>query len=226
MRHEWSSLTFLHWPVDPQALRRRLPAGLEIDTVDGAGFVGVVLFHLTVRPPRGPALPWACSFPEANVRTYVLGPDGRPGIIFLSLDAPRLGAVAAARASTWRLDYHWARMRLERHGDLVRYTSRRRWPGRAGASSRAVVRVGRPYQLDELTALDHFLTARWSFFSRARRGLARTDVWHPAWALRRASALEVDGDPGAAAGLPSPDGGPLVHFSDGTQALVGPPHVL
>lgn len=59
--------------------------------------VGIVLFRMHVELP-GPK-PWHVvpPFPETNLRTYVLGPDGRPGIWFWSLDATSPSAVAAAR---------------------------------------------------------------------------------------------------------------------------------
>jgi len=225
MRHTWASLSFLHWPYDPEALQRLLPPGLVADTHDGRAYVGLILFHLTVRPAWSPHLPWLGSFAEINVRTYVQGPTGQPGILFLSLDAARLGAVAVARASAWRLPYHWAAMRIRRDGDLVTYASRRRRPGSSHASSRVVVRVGRPYRPQELTTLDRFLTARWCFYSRSPRGLARTAAHHPAWRLARGTALQVQDRLIAATGLRQPDGEPLVHWAGRTDALIGRPRL-
>jgi uncharacterized protein len=225
MRHTWASLSFMHWPYDPEALQRLLPPGLTADTHDGRGYVGLILFHLTLRPAWLPALPWLCSFAETNVRTYVRGPTGRPGILFLSLDAARLGAVAVARASSWRLPYHWAAMRVRRDGDLVTYACRRRWPGSGEASSRVVLRVGAPYRPAELTTLDRFLTARWCFYARSHRGLTRTAAHHPPWRLARGTALQVEDRLIAATGLGEPHGEPLVHWADRTDALIGRPRL-
>ena len=87
-----------------------------------------------LRTPVAPALPWFTSFPETNVRTYVRGPDGRVGLWFFSLDAARLEPVLVAR-STYALPYMWSAMRVERDGAVVRYRSRRRWPGPTPAAS-------------------------------------------------------------------------------------------
>lgn len=225
MHHIWTSLSFLHWPYDPDALRRLLPPGLVADTHDGAGYVGLILFHLTVRPARLPALPWLCSFAETNVRTYVRDPAGQSGILFLSLDAARLAAVAVARASPWRLPYHWAAMRIQRDGDLVTYSCRRRWPGSGDASSRVVLRIDVPYQPQDLTTLDRFLTARWRFYTHSRRGLAHTTAHHAPWRLTRGTALQVDDRLITATGLREPDSEPLVHWADRTDALIGRPRL-
>jgi Uncharacterized conserved protein (COG2071)/Phage integrase family len=104
--------------------------------------VGVTPFLLEdLRTPVGPALPWFTSFPETNVRTYVVGPDGREGLWFFSLDAARLEPVLVAR-STYALPYMWSAMTVERDGPVVRYRSRRRWPGPTPAASSVTLEVG------------------------------------------------------------------------------------
>ncbi len=226
MHHTWASLSFLHWPYDPEALQPLLPPGLVADTIAGSGYVGLILFHLTARPAWLPAVPWLCSFAETNVRTYVRDPADRPGILFLSLDAARLGAVAVARTSPWRLPYHWAAMQVRRDGDLVAYACRRRWPGSADPASRVVVRVGAPYRPEELTTLDRFLTSRWCFYTCSRRGLAQTAVHHPPWRLARGTALKVEDRLIAATGLQQPNGEPLVHWAESTDALIGRPRLI
>jgi hypothetical protein len=96
-----------------------------------------------------PALPWFTSFPETNVRTYVTGPDGREGLWFFSLDAARLEPVLVAR-STYALPYVWSEMTVERDGPVMRYRSRRRWPGPTPATSAITVEVGAPLPPEEL----------------------------------------------------------------------------
>ena len=111
MYQTWSWLGFLHWSYRPEVLQRLLPAGLRPHTFDGLAWVGVTPFFLEdLRTPVAPALPWFTSFPETNVRTYVVGPDGREGLWFFSLDAARLEPVLVAQ-STYRLPYKWSAMR-------------------------------------------------------------------------------------------------------------------
>jgi hypothetical protein len=116
-------------------------------------------------------------------------------------------------------------MRVRRDGDLVTYACRRRWPGSADAVSRVVLRIGAPYRPEELTTLDRFLTTRWCFYTRSRGGLARTAAHHPAWRLARATALQVQDRLIAATGLQEPDGEPLVHWAEPTNALIGRPRL-
>jgi uncharacterized protein len=100
MFQRWRWLTFLHWSYGAETIRRLIPPQLTLDTYEGAAWVGLTPFLLTsLRPPLAPALPWISRFPETNVRTYVRGPDGEPGVWFFKLEAERLAAVAGARAT-------------------------------------------------------------------------------------------------------------------------------
>jgi uncharacterized protein YqjF (DUF2071 family) len=225
MVHRWDTLTFLHWSFEPRVVARLLPAGLTLDTYEGKAWVGLVPFNMLVSLPHTPSVPWASRFCETNVRTYVLDRHGRPGIWFFSLDATRLGAVIAAR-TTFRLPYMWSSMALEKNANTITYTCRRKWPGPRGASSRVVVDIGTPYEPDELTARDHFLTSRWRLFSIQRGWRSYADAQHDPWPLQRATAREVDDHLVAAAGLPQPTDEPLVHYSPGVDVRIGRPRRL
>jgi hypothetical protein len=242
MRQRWERLTFLHWAFDPAAVQRLLPAGLTAETWDGAAWVGLVPFYMRVSFPDGRLIPWASNFCETNVRTYVRDDAGRSGIWFFSLDAARLGAVVVARATPYRLPYFWSSMRLSQRGAELAYLTWRHWPTAAspaapprpggaslrGPSSRVRVAVGEPIPAGQVTAFEHFLTARWLLFSvngngltHGRRGVAR--ACHRNWPLHRATARLVDDQLITAAGLPAPEGAPLVHYSPGVDVAIGRP---
>ena len=88
MYQSWSCLAFLHWSYEPRVLARLLPGRLRPHTFDGRAWVGLTPFLLEgLRTPVAPVPPWFARFPETNVRTYVVGPDGRDGLWFFSLDA-------------------------------------------------------------------------------------------------------------------------------------------
>jgi uncharacterized protein YqjF (DUF2071 family) len=227
MEHRWGTLTFVHWRYPAEQVQALLPDGLTVQPYDGSAWVGLVPFRIEVRLPHLPALPWVSRFPETNVRTYVTDRTGRPGIWFFSLDAGRLGAVVAAR-STYGLPYFWDAMRVEGQveavGDEVTYTSFRRWPGPRAAHCRVRVRVGEAYAPEELTELDHFLTARWTLFSTPAYGPTYAQAHHGPWPLHRAELLELDESLVRAGGLPQPVGTPLLHCSPGVRVRIGAPH--
>jgi uncharacterized protein YqjF (DUF2071 family) len=218
---DWRWVSFLHWRYPVEAVARLLPPGLTVDTVDGTAYVGLIpLLMDRVRPPGVPPVPWLSQFPETNVRTYVRGPDGRTGIWFFSLDAARLPVVGTARAS-YGLPYCWADMAVQRTGPEISYRSRRRWPGPRGAVCDARIRFGEPLDAADLSPLDHFLTARYRLYAVWAGRLAATDATHAPWPLHRAELLDLREDLLVAAGLPEPEGTPMVHASPGVQSRVG-----
>ena len=223
MRQRWERLTFLHWPFEAAQVQRLLPGGLEIETFDGAAWVSLVPFYMRVATPGGHRVPWVSNFCETNVRTYVRDQAGRSGIWFFSLDASRLGVVVTARAAPYRLPYFWSSMRLGGRGREIAYLSRRRWPGPHAATSRLRIGIGTPIAPADVTALEHFLTARWMLFSIAGGRPVSARACHQPWPLHRAQAQVLDDNLLTTAGLPVPQGEPLLHYSPGVDVAIGRP---
>jgi uncharacterized protein len=222
MFQNWHHLTFLHWRFPVASIAARIPPPLEVESFDGAAWVGITPFWLNgLRPPVLPALPWLSAFPETNCRTYVRGPDGESGIWFFSLDAARAIAVAGARFA-YGLPYAWSRMRVAMGAGWLRYESRRRWPDRTGMT-RFEIRPGAPIESREL---EIFLTARFRLYSFIRGRLTYTQVEHPPWPLYSARVTHLQQTLTDAVGLPRPQEAPIVHFSPGVQVRVSAPHLL
>ncbi|MEO5533708.1 MAG: DUF2071 domain-containing protein [Pseudolysinimonas sp.] len=192
----WSDLTFLHWRVEPDRVAPLLPPGVRPDVHDGATWVGLIPFLLDRATLLGsPPVPYFGSFVEINVRLYGVDADGRRGVIFRSLEASRLAAVVAARA-TFGLPYFWAATGMSHDGDLVSYRSKRH-----GGGPTSLV-VAKPGDVIEADPLADFLTARWGMFV-ARGGRTRfLRNEHAPWTLHAAHLVDLDDQLVTAAGLP------------------------
>jgi uncharacterized protein YqjF (DUF2071 family) len=202
----WERLLFAHWPVPYDALRAAVPDTLELDTFAGEAWLGVAPFVIRWLHPRGaPAL---ISFPELNVRTYVLH-DGEPGIFFFTLEAASALAVAGARL-TYRLPYRHADMSVRREGEWTSYRSHR-----PGARFEARYRpIGDVFTAAPGT-LEHWLIERYRLYTR--RGYA--DIHHRPWPLQPAEAeIAVNT---FAAGPPA-----HLHYAARLDVLVWPPRTL
>ena len=220
MLHRWEDVTFLHWRYGADVVQPLLPDGLRVEECDGSAWISLVPFRMRVRLPVVPT-PWI-TFPETNVRTYVTGPDGAPGIFFFSLDAGRASPVVVARASL-SLPYVLAHMSVRRDGDTVRYRSARRMPGPRGAGHDIAVRFGEPIGRDRLPMLDDFLVNRFRLYTTKLGRLVLVDAEHDPWRLRRAELIRLEQGLLQADGLPEPEGDPIVHASDGVEVRIGRP---
>jgi uncharacterized protein YqjF (DUF2071 family) len=221
MTQTWHNLLFAHVAVQPERLALHVPEPLEIDTFDGRAYLGVVAFRLSGIRLRGlPAVGPVSHFNEINLRTYVKV-AGKPGVLFLSMDADNAPAIRLARP-WFRLPYTYAAMSFGRGRDGYSIASRRR-AGREGsveATFKATYGPSSPVYAAEGGTLEHWLTERYCYYSPARGRLYRCEIAHERWPLQRAwarieadtlaSALNIEPEPGA----------PLLHYAHRLTALI------
>ena len=225
MTQTWHDLLFAHWPVDDEPLAALVPPEFELDLFDGQAWVGVVPFYMTNVAPRAvPALPWVSHFPELNVRTYVRA-QGKPGVYFFSLDADFSPAVLAARA-VLSLPYFRAAMSVERDGEWLHYRSTRAGSD-VDAAFEARYRPAGPVFEAPSGTLDYFLTERYCLYARHHSGSPyRLEIHHPPWRLQRGEAEITRNSMVAAAGLPTPEFPPLLHYSRRQDMLAWAPRAI
>lgn len=226
LRQRWDDLASFHWRYPVDEVARLLPPGLSVDTFDGSAWVGLIPFHMrAVRVLPGPVVPWLGSFVEINVRTYVTDHAGRRGVWFWSLDVPRSPIVGVAR-TLFSLPYCWSAAEHtvvpSADGDRHTYTCRRRWPRPSGGAPGCEIAytVGDRVADDDVSDLDHFVTARWSLFTVRRGRLVRGDVDHERWPIHRVVDAHVDQTLVEAAGLSTPVGAPHALASPGVEVQV------
>jgi len=223
----WEDLLFAHWAVDPTLVGERLPPGYEVDTFEGDAYLGVVPFVMrNVRPAFLPRLPGPLdrSFGELNLRTYVRGPDGTPGVYFFNLDADDLLSVGVAR-SLFRLPYYRAEMDIDRSGGTIRFESERTHRSAPACRFDADYGPDGEYFTPESGTLPHFLTERYRFYTVDDGG--RTyygDIGHDPWRLAPAAADIRANDLFAANGFDHPDGDPHLLYARRIDVTAGRVH--
>ena len=221
MGQTWHDLLFAHWALPAETLEPLVPEPLQLDLRDGRAWLGVTPFLIGGLRLRGtPPVPWLSRFPELNVRTYVRY-GGRPGIHFLSLDAARVAAVAAARRA-YRLPYFHAKMEAAREGTSVRYQSRRLDRSGPPAELRARYRPAGPRLPIDDGSLERWLAERYCLYVVDERKRAlRADIHHSPWPLQRADAIIERNTMAAPFGLEL-DSEPLLHYSVRQDKLIWP----
>ena len=221
MYQSWRKLLFMHWKLPPELIRPHIPDRLQIDTFDGCAWVGVTPFVVrNLRPVLLPPLPWFSGFNEVNVRTYVHY-DGVPGVWFFSLDADSVLAVAGA-STAYRLPYRHARMRIREEKDQIFYKSWRIGYPAQPAELEVSWRKGEMLGEAEVDSLEFYLVERYCLYAAAGKDLYRARIHHPPWKLQRAELTGLRSTMLEAQGLPGPEGGPLVHYSEIQDTAVWP----
>lgn len=220
----WRRLLFVHWVVDPAALRPRMPRGVSVDAFEGRAYVGLVLFAIpSLRPAFGPA-GLRLTFLETNVRTYVRGPDGTPGVYFFSLDAGSRLAVLGARMLTG-LPYYVAGGREEVHGEHVTYGLTRR--ARPQPRVHARYQMGPPRGPAAPATLAHFLVERYRLFVQRGPATFSVDVRHAPYPLHDVRLETLEDSLVSATGIrPDSHAPDHVTFASGVDVAIGLPRLL
>jgi len=194
----------------------RVPDELEIEEHDGSAWLGIQFFGVRALRARGALpVPGISSFLQLNVRTYVRGPDGLPGVWFFSIDASsRLAALGVRRI--YHVPAFHARMTLDPMGEwqeaeCVRIGE----PGRVFAARYRA--TGETFRT-EPGSLESFFAERYRLFSTH----ARAEMHHDRWLLSPAEA-----DVELVSLVPFSLGGtPRCHFAFRQDALIWPPEPI
>lgn len=225
MRMAWHDLLFMHWRVEVDALRRLIPADLEIDTFDGSAWIGVVPFRMSGVAPRFvPSIPFISRFPELNLRTYVTI-NGKPGVWFFCLEATNRLAVRFARRF-FHLPYMDAEIQLingsdsNNTGKWIGYQSTRTHCDELPANLKVDYRpIGDSFYAQP-ESLEAFLTARYCLYSADEGGtIYRGEIDHEPWKLREAQAIVKENTMADWLGVMLPDESPTLHFAKSTQVI-------
>jgi uncharacterized protein len=229
MLQGWYNLTSVHWRYEPAEVQALLPPGYSVDTYDKSAWIGLIPFEMQrIRLPFGPnggiSAGRFSTFPETNIRTYIVDSKGRRGVWFFSLDITRLAPALVARGG-YGLPYCTATMSIEATGDFAHYRSTRKWPGPKGASSDLKVRIGSRLTVAP-DSLEAFLSARWALGSTFAGKLVWAEIEHPEWVLHEASVIHCNESLVAAAGLSAPKGDPVALWSPGVEVRIGRPTLI
>jgi len=175
MRQRWSKILFLHWRIDPDILRAKLPPGLHLDLHEDEAWLGIVPFFMERIRPVGllpvPGLSW---FLELNVRTYVHDENGLPGVWFFSLDCIQALAVEIAR-SLFHLPYEHAEMSSSHKDQSTYYDCRRKSEPNPASFIYSSSGPGEPA---EPGTLEFFLAERYLLYSARPDGSLFTGRVH------------------------------------------------
>jgi uncharacterized protein YqjF (DUF2071 family) len=160
-------------------------------------------------------VPGISTFLQLNVRTYVRGPDGLPGVWFFSIDASsRLAALGVRRI--YHVPAFHARMTLEPVGEWQEAECVR--VGEPGRVFAVRYRAAAETLSAEPGSLDAFLTERYRLFAAD----ARAEMHHDRWVLSPAEA-EVELASIAPFSLGKPR---CCHFAFRQDALIWPPEPI
>lgn len=95
---EWRNLVIFNYAVDPALLAPFVPAGTELDFLEGRTYVSLIGFEFNRTRVMGFSVPFHRSFEEVNLRFYVRR-SSRRGVVFIRELVPRTAIAVVARVA-------------------------------------------------------------------------------------------------------------------------------
>jgi uncharacterized protein YqjF (DUF2071 family) len=189
---DWTDALFVHYAVDPTALRPLVPQPLELDLRDGKAFISLVAFtQRRLRPRFGGRLTAFLSRPLAehhflNVRTYVRH-AGEAGIHFLAEWIPNPLACLLG-PPLYGLPYRLGTLDIRRGEERVDVLVNSKTRELRFTGEISLAQKPRPAEPD---TLDEFLVERYTAFTIRGDALYCFRIEHAPWPLRPAT-VEVE----------------------------------
>jgi uncharacterized protein YqjF (DUF2071 family) len=197
---EWRHLVMLNYPIDPELLRARVPAGTRLDTWQGRCFLSVVGFLFLRTRVLGVAIPFHRDFEEVNLRFYVVretGDEQRRGVVFVKEVVPRLAVAATARllyGENYVAQRMWHRLGASAPGSASPpYSVEYGWGSRR--TYRLSLAPATGFEPLRTGSEEEFISEHYWGYSRRRDGATvEYRVEHPPWRVAGAGRASFEGD--------------------------------
>jgi uncharacterized protein YqjF (DUF2071 family) len=217
MTQSWEKLLFAHWPIDPNIIRSRIPAPLELDTFENQAWITIVPFQMNrIRFRFLPSIPGMCSFPELNLRTYVTH-QGKSGVYFLNIDADHHFAVWVANKFAY-LPYSYAKIDWEEQNQQIHFACHRN----NQLSFEIYYQPASSAKNAKDCSLDHWLMERYCLYAAHHKNLYRGEIHHQPWSIQQAKVKIIHACMLDVHQLTIKKASPLFHYSHQLQVWAWP----
>lgn len=113
---QWRKLILVNYEVDPEVLKRHVPAGTELDLWNGKCYVSLVGFMFLNTKILGMRIPFHINFEEVNLRFYVKRIENgkvKRGVVFIKEVVPKFAITTVANLvykenyATMKMTHDW-----------------------------------------------------------------------------------------------------------------------
>jgi hypothetical protein len=192
---EWRNLVMLNYSIPPRLLEKYLPAGTELDLLEGVHYVSLVGFQFLQTRIKGMRIPFHSDFEEVNLRFYVrrkMGNKIRRGVVFLSEIVPK-PLIAFVANNLYHEKYTARKMRCQVYG-RTGLTAEYAWKEKNRWNQ---IRFHTMHEASPVMAgsVEEFITEHnWGYNRINAQRTTEYQVEHAAWKVYRCTDFSVDCD--------------------------------
>lgn len=191
---EWKKLIFFNYKIDKHLLTSYIPAGTELDLLNGDCFVSLVGMMFKNTRLLGIKIPFHVHFEEVNLRFYVKRLENgvyKKGVVFIKEIVPKPALTLVAKAvydenyETLPMSHSWL---IEENKEIISY----RWKKKDRWSSIQVVANPNTHEIPKDSETEFILERYWGYAKIDSTTSNEYQVKHSRWKMQDITAYTVD----------------------------------
>ncbi|MBL7816307.1 MAG: DUF2071 domain-containing protein [Saprospiraceae bacterium] len=193
---EWRKLAMANYAIDPDVLKKYIPAKTELDVWNGSCYVSLVGFMFLNTRLLGIKVPFHTHFEEVNLRFYVKYYDGKAwkrGVVFIKEIVPKHAITFVANTlykehyQTLPMKHDWSET-PDQH--IIEYNWRRKdqWQKFKVETDKDLIPIETGSEAEFIT--EHY----WGYSRHSDLTTIEYEVTHPKWQQYRVQKHEIDVD--------------------------------
>lgn len=194
LKAQWRKLAIINYEIDPEILKKYLPAGTELDFYQDKCYVSLVGFMFLNTKLLGLPIPFHRDFEEVNLRFYVKKKEGdqwKRGVVFIKEIVPKL-ALSFIANSVYKENYKTMPMKNSMTQDDNEISVKYSWKeGKWYSMEITAENIAMPMENESEF---EFITEHYFGFTKKGNKTSEYEVCHPQWSwyLVKSHHVEVD----------------------------------
>ncbi len=203
LKAEWRKLAMANYAIDPDILKKYVPAKTELDLWNDTCYVSLIGFMFLNTKMLGFKIPFHINFEEVNLRFYVRYKDGtqwKRGVVFVKEIVPKHAITWVANTlykehyDTMRMKHTWTETDDSRTFEY-NWRCKNQWQTFKVTTEKDLVPITEGSEAEFIT--EHY----WGYSRKNDHKTVEYEVTHPKWQQYLVKDCAVDVDFGLVYGL-------------------------
>ncbi|WP_139959124.1 YqjF family protein [Flavicella sediminum] len=196
LKAEWRKLAFANYTIEPELLKKFVPAGTKLDTWNGKVYISLVGFMFKNTKLLGFKIPFHSNFEEVNLRFYVKrfeNGEWKRGVVFIKEIVPKKALTFVAN-TVYKENYETLAMQHDWSAENNKRTVSYQWKK---ANKWNAIKIEASREAFEIApnSETEFITEHYWGYAKVNDSLTNEyEVKHTKWEAYKILRYEIDVD--------------------------------
>lgn len=196
LKAEWRKLAMANYVIDPEILKKYVPAGTELDLWAGKCYVSLIGFMFKEVKLLGVKIPFHVNFEEVNLRFYLRRFENgiwKRGVVFIKEIVPKPALTFVAN-TLYNENYETMPMRHNWEENAENRVVEYQWKKSNQWQSFKVVAALNPSEITENSEVEFITEHYWGYAKVNDSTTNEYEVTHPKWQQYAVERADIDVD--------------------------------